>query len=205
MGGFVAADTATRAPAWLARLVLVSAAGISHAEMGARPQRVINRALALAAPLALRFQDVTIRRPGIRGGAFGGTFHRPLKIRPELLWEFLDRGIDPPGFLPALSALLGYDILDRLGDVAVPTLLIWGRDDQIVPARDAPGYRDRIPEAELVVFDECGHVPMAERPLRFNRVVERFMTSGSAAIAEAVDAAESEQRPLDRDGPFGGA
>ena len=186
MGGFVAAEAAIGRPAWLERLVLVSAAGISHAEMTGRPQRAVSALLAQAAPLALRLQDATIRRPGLRSGAFAGTFHKPLAIRPELLWEFLDRGIDPPGFLGALAGMLGYDILDRLEEVEAPTLLIWGRNDRIVPAVDAPGYQERISHAELVVFDECGHVPMAERPVRFNRVVERFIRTGSALEAPNV-------------------
>jgi pimeloyl-ACP methyl ester carboxylesterase len=76
--------------------------------------------------------------------------------------------------MPAVRALTGYDFLDRLERIAVPTLIVWGRDDQIVPARDAAGYHERIRESELAIFADCAHVPMAERPVRFNHLVERF-------------------------------
>ena len=79
-----------------------------------------------------------------------------------------------PGFVAAVSALTGYDLLDRLERIRVPTLIVWGNDDLVVPGR----RRGRVPGAdqgaELVVFADCGHVPMAERPARFNRLLARF-------------------------------
>jgi len=47
-----------------------------------------------------------------------------------------------------------------------------------VPVPAAFAYRRRIGDnAELEIFDRCGHVPQLERPTRFNRVVERFMAA----------------------------
>ena len=46
----------------------------------------------------------------------------------------------------------------------------------MVPVPAAVSYKKRIGEnAELVIFDRCGHVPQIERPVRFNRVLERFL------------------------------
>ena len=65
---------------------------------------------------------------------------------------------------------------DRLEEIGVPTLIVWGRNDRVVPVPAALSYRKRIGDnAELVIFDECGHVPQIERPVRFNRVLERFL------------------------------
>jgi pimeloyl-ACP methyl ester carboxylesterase len=61
--------------------------------------------------------------------------------------------------------------------------VIWGRDDLFVPASDAAGFTERIPGAELIVFDECGHMPMAERPVRFNRVLDRFAREREAELS----------------------
>ena len=47
-------------------------------------------------------------------------------------------------FVEALSSLAGYDFLDRLEEVEVPTLIVWGRQDHVVPPADALGYASRI-------------------------------------------------------------
>ena len=126
-------------------------------------------------PIAMQLNVGGLRRPGLRQMAFQGVFRHPQQIRRELLYEFSVNGLGKPAFLPAVGALTGYDILDRLEEIDEPTLLVWGRDDLVVPAADAPGYQERIRDSELVIFDECGHVPMAERPTRFNRLVGRFI------------------------------
>lgn len=183
MGGFISAEAAIRGPEWFERLVLVSSAGISHATMRREPALAGARAAVMANPL-LRALDVpSMRRPGLRRAAYKGIIHRPEILRPELLTELMGPSIGAPGYLPAVSALAGYDLLDRLERIRVPTLVIWGRDDLFVPASDAAGFMERIPDAELVVFDECGHMPMAERPVRFNRVLDRFAREREAELS----------------------
>lgn len=174
MGGFICAEVAVRDPMWVDRLVLVSAAGISHATMKRHPAEVSAPLGELIEPLSARLRDASMRWPRLRDIAFGNVFRHPRLIPRELLWEFWQGGTSSPGFMPAVRALAGYDFVDRLERIVVPTLIVWGRDDQIVPARDAAGYHERIRESELAIFGDCAHVPMAERPVRFNRLVERF-------------------------------
>lgn len=177
MGGFVAAEVAVGEPEWVDRLVLVSAAGISHATMRREPVLAGARLTALANPLLFRLDLPAMRRPGLRKLAFAGVMRHPERLRRELLVEFLAPALGAPGFLPATAALVGYDLLDRLARIRVPTLVVWGRDDLVVPARDAAGFVERIPDSRLEVFADCGHVPMAERPVRFNRLLTDFCAS----------------------------
>jgi pimeloyl-ACP methyl ester carboxylesterase len=174
MGGFICAEAAIGDPVWVERLVLVSAAGISHATMKRHPAEVSAPLGPLIEPLSARLRDASMRRPGLRDIAFGNVFRHPRLIPRELLWEFWQAGTGCPGFMPAVRALAGYDFRDRLERIAVPTLIVWGADDRIVPARDAVAYHERIRQSELAILADCAHVPMAERPLRFNRLVERF-------------------------------
>jgi pimeloyl-ACP methyl ester carboxylesterase len=175
MGGFISAEVATTGPDWTDHLVLVSAAGISHAKMRREPATVAARMVAATAPLVLRFNELGLRRPGVRKAAFQSVMRYPLKIRRELLYEFFVSTMGSPGFGPAMVSLTGYDFLHRLEEIDDPTLVIWGRDDLVVPASDAEGYEQRIAGSELHIFDETGHVPMAERPVRFNRLVGEFI------------------------------
>jgi pimeloyl-ACP methyl ester carboxylesterase len=175
MGGFICAEAAVDDPGWFERLVLVSAAGVSHARMRREPGEMAGRVAVAASPMVLRFQERGLRRTRIRYWAFRMLFHYPDRIRRELIWEFFKNGAGKPGFLPAMSALLGYDILDRLEDVEVPTLIVWGRNDRIVAPGDALEYGQRLRNSRTVIFDHTGHVPMAERPVRFNRILETFL------------------------------
>lgn len=174
MGGFIAAQVAVGEPSWVERLVLVSAAGISHASMRRQPVEVAARMTVAVNPLLLRIDMPSLKRPGLRKLAFGGIVRHPLALRRELLAEQLINGFAAPGVVPAAVALTGYDLLDRLGRIRVPTLIIWGRDDLVVPAADAAGFAARIADSRVVIFDDCGHVPMLERPVRFNRLLAEF-------------------------------
>lgn len=175
MGGFVAAEAVVREQGRFDRLVLVSAAGVSSAQLRKEPTEALGRVVAAAAPMGLRWQQRALLRPRLRRLAFQQIAHWPLRLRPELLWEQFVHGAAKPGFVPALTGLAGYDLLDRLEDVDLPTLVVWGRDDRIVPAEDAAGYARRLRNSRTVILADTGHVPMLERPVRFNRLLEAFL------------------------------
>ncbi len=175
MGGFIATEVAIAERERVSHLALVSAAGITWARARREPAAMIGRVGRAAAPLALRFQMSGIRRPGIRRRAFGGVFHDPEGLRRELLWENVVPALQSPGYYDAMTTLVGYDVRDRLEEIEDPTLIVWGRNDRVVPVPAALAYRRRIGHAELHIFDATGHVPMMERPVRFNRLLEDFL------------------------------
>jgi pimeloyl-ACP methyl ester carboxylesterase len=181
MGGLIAAEATLLHPGLIERLAMAAPVGISIAsvELGAATRMA--RTLAMLAPFGFRLRKASLTRMGLRGAAFGGVFAHPEQLRGELLWEHYfgaiggERRVTPPGFMPAVRAVSGYDIRERLAHIAAPTLLVWGRDDKLVPPQDAPEFARRIDGSTLEVFGDCGHLPMLERPLRFNRVLERFL------------------------------
>ena len=175
MGGFISAEVVVSQPTRARKLVLVSAAGVSHARMYKRPAETMARMARAAAPLAFRYRERALRRPGLRRRALANLFYKPLELRQELIKEFLDPGIGAPGFVAALSALSGYDILDRLEEVEIPALIVWGRNDYVVPPRDAYGFAERLRNSRVEIYDRCGHLAMAERPVRFNRELDEFL------------------------------
>ena len=88
------------------------------------------------------------------------------------------RATSPEG---AAAALRGRaerpDYVDMLARVAVPTLVVVGRDDEFTPIGDARLLHDRIPDAGLVIVDEAAHLPNLERPTEFNRALQQFLDS----------------------------
>jgi pimeloyl-ACP methyl ester carboxylesterase len=67
------------------------------------------------------------------------------------------------------------DFSDQLSALTMPTLLVHGAHDRAVPVAWAHKARDRIPDCELRVLSECGHLPPREHPEDFARAVERFL------------------------------
>ncbi|MGH9761068.1 MAG: alpha/beta fold hydrolase, partial [Blastocatellia bacterium] len=56
-----------------------------------------------------------------------------------------------------------------------PTLVVWGRQDMLVPLATGERYRKSIAGSELLVLDKCGHVPMLEKPQEFNSALMKFL------------------------------
>lgn len=64
---------------------------------------------------------------------------------------------------------------DRLGEIKKPTLIIWGKQDGLLPVSDATVFNKGITGSELVIFDNCGHVPQFEKAVDFNKKVLEFL------------------------------
>jgi len=63
---------------------------------------------------------------------------------------------------------------DQIGDIACPTLLIWGKQDIVTPPSAAQGFLDLMPDARVVWVDRCGHTPMLEAPDTFAEALTAF-------------------------------
>jgi pimeloyl-ACP methyl ester carboxylesterase len=175
MGGFIAAELSIASRPLVSKLCLVSAAGVSHSRMHVAPAATAARMGAALSPLAFRYHERALRRPGLRHRVLRNLFYKPAALRQELIWEFVHTGLTSPALVSAVRGLANYDILDRLEEVDDPVLIVWGRNDMVVPPADGLAFAEALPNSRLEVFDRCGHIPMAERPVRFNRVLERFL------------------------------
>ena len=69
-----------------------------------------------------------------------------------------------------------YDVRARLGEIRVPALVVAGRHDWVTPVGESEQIAERIPDAELVVFEESGHMPFIEEQTAFIDTVKRFVT-----------------------------
>ncbi len=64
---------------------------------------------------------------------------------------------------------------DHLNEIKQPTLIIWGKQDGLLPLADATTFNKGIAGSELVIFDACGHVPQFEKAEDFNKTVLAFL------------------------------
>ena len=63
----------------------------------------------------------------------------------------------------------------RAHRITMPTLLLWGDSDGIVPPAYGPAFRQLLPNATLQVIDQCGHIPQIERPEAFFNAITAFL------------------------------
>jgi pimeloyl-ACP methyl ester carboxylesterase len=180
MGAFISAELAISFPTRIDRLVLVDAAGISTDSYVQAPLKTGARIWAAIAARAATNSATVITRPRLRRLALQGIVRYPEKISAPLVWELV-QGANTEGFLPAFDTLLGYSIRDRLPRIEVPTLIVWGENDILVPVGDAERYQDLIGDnARTEIFEDTGHMPMIERPTRFNQLLAGFLAHEGA-------------------------
>jgi pimeloyl-ACP methyl ester carboxylesterase len=182
MGGFIGCELAVQHPEVVERLVLVSAAGISSEQLHRRPLLTGARMGMMVAEWVGSRADRLARRPRARALLTGGVFRHPVRLPAPLVAEQM-RGSGTPGFLDAFDALMSYRIRDRLGAIAVPTLVVWGSGDRLVPLKDADEFARLIPNAEKVVFEDTGHTPQIERPAAFNEALRAFVAEETPALS----------------------
>ena len=84
------------------------------------------------------------------------------------------REFHPRGFRLMARSLAETDTTDLLPNIDVPTLLLWGDGDRRSPLDVAAAFEATVPDAELRVIENAGHVSNMERPEQFNGYVRRF-------------------------------
>jgi pimeloyl-ACP methyl ester carboxylesterase len=178
MGGFAGTEAVIERPSRFERLVLVSAAGISFAEAKDRETAAFVRSVGAAAgAIAIGKPSVgLLTRPLSKRIGFGRLVHYPTRLRAELLWEQIYPGLGAPGFAAAARTISGYDTRHRLPEIEIPTMVVWGLKDRIVPVEAAIGYHRLIDGSRLEIFERTGHLPQLERPSRFNALLDEFLT-----------------------------
>ena len=150
-GASVALLTCLEAPGGVASLLL--SAGVAHPPRFFSLQRAIQGALP---------EGVLVRL--VQGSYSGGRAEYEAAAAEDF------RRCGKRTFLAALRELAGLDVRDRLGEIAVPTLVVCGERDR---ANQAPSRQiaDAIPGAELRIVPEAVHIWNLQQPDRFNETV----------------------------------
>ena len=106
------------------------------------------------------------------------TFYNPEIATKELVDEVYgivnDRNKAIRVVATAKSAVR-HNLGDKLHQIKAPTLLVWGREDNVTPAFVGEKFNELIENSKLIFVDECGHAPMMEKPEIFNDALENFL------------------------------
>lgn len=168
MGGYVAHEIMRQAPERVARLALL--------DTSARPDTPEQRS----------------RRQGLidlaKIGRFKGVTPRllPLLIHPDRQQDTalteavmaMAEHVGRDAFLRQQQAILGrIDSRPHLADYGVPTLVLVGREDALTPPDAAEEMAQIIPDATLVVIEDCGHLSTLERPEETTAAMHAWLTA----------------------------
>jgi len=166
MGGWVAAEIATVNASIFKKMVLIAPAGLKPEE-GEIWDYFANSAR----------------------GAFEQAFYNPAQASEYAQYygkawtpeeeEEVERNREMAARLLWKPYMRSHTLRALLRGVATPTLLVWGREDRIIPGNAAQLYQQAIQGSTTHTLDQCGHMPEVEKPAEFVHVVLDFLTAGS--------------------------
>lgn len=188
MGGAIATKAALVHPERVAGLVLVNSAGFGR-----------ELAWWLRLRTLVNIRPMGIPPPWLTQLGLRAIFEVPSRISDDVLEllmsveqdkesirtarRVLNIGVDWRGLKPVLLE----QIRDSAHQITAPTLIVWGKQDRVVPLRHAFTARKRIPNARIHLFEKCGHTPQLEYPAQFNALIQEFADeTDTAAVPEKI-------------------
>lgn len=164
LGGWVAAWTAIKYPNRVEKVVLADAAGLKPSEIDLKQIYGLNYSTRneVRQLVKLVFYNQAI-------------FGSPAFIEESMKVRVLANDGDTINSLIE-SIKRDEDFLDgQLNQIKKPTLIIWGKQDGLLKVADAERFNREIAGSQLIVFDQCGHVPQVEKAADFNAAVLKFL------------------------------
>jgi pimeloyl-ACP methyl ester carboxylesterase len=111
------------------------------------------------------------------------TFYNPEVASKALVDEVFDIINDRNKAIRVIAtakSAVRHNLGDKLHQITLPTLLIWGKQDQITPSFVGEKFSELLENSRLIFVEECGHAPMMEHPDTFNRHLESFLDEVTA-------------------------
>lgn len=148
------------------------------------PDRISGLVLSNTAPMLGAASDWLSRIDGIHNngmaafadGILPRWFGPDFLAKPEAqLWRTLLARMDEAGYIATCRAIAGTDVTDRLNEITQHTLVLAGKHDLATPPEMVDALAHVLPRADLVIFENTGHLPAIEAPAAFAGHLIRFI------------------------------
>lgn len=172
LGGYIAWATALEHPERVSRLILVDASGYPYKSSSVPLAFRIARTPVLASLLG------PVLPRSIVENSVANVYGDPTKVTPELVDRYYDlatRVGNRQALVQRFNQTQPGPLADRVVELKMPTLIIWGGKDYLIPLEQGKRFNREIAGSQLVVFPELGHVPQEEGPLQTVAVVKTFL------------------------------
>ena len=106
------------------------------------------------------------------------VFYSPDVATKDLVddvFEIVNNRLKALRIVKTAKSAVRHNLGDKLHGLNCPTLLIWGKEDEVTPSWVAKKFNELIPNSELHLLEECGHAPMMEKPEVFNSILHNFL------------------------------
>jgi pimeloyl-ACP methyl ester carboxylesterase len=172
-GGTVSLQTALQYPQRVQALVLVDAAVYAGGGGPAWIRPLLNT------PQMNHLGPLTARQIQARGKEFIElAWHDPTRVTQDI-FDGYQKPLQAENWDQALWQLTlasrESGLADNLGKIDTPALVITGADDRIVPTEQSVRLAQELPDADLLVIPQCGHLPQEECPVEFMQTVTEFL------------------------------
>ena len=171
LGGQIAWATALALPKRVVSLVLVDAAGYPL-----QPQSIPIGFRLARTPGLRRVMEFVLPR-GIVDSSLRNVYGDPSKVSSELVDRFYEltlRQGNRAALTIRMDQILSGDA-SQIKTLKVPTLILWGAKDRLIPLENARRFESDIANSKLVVFDNLGHVPQEEDAQATVKAVRQFL------------------------------
>lgn len=161
-GGWLAAELASFYPERIDHLVLLAAAGLRV------PNSPVADLFAMSPEqlFSICFQDLSHAMALMSQIDMSDPIkliladYRERTMLARLAWN--------PGYSPKLAR--------RLARVTAPSLVIWGKEDRLIPAAHGTAYQAALPNARLEIIEDCGHIPILEATETTIKLIQEFLS-----------------------------
>ncbi|EQA43439.1 alpha/beta hydrolase family protein [Leptospira broomii serovar Hurstbridge str. 5399] len=172
LGGSIAWYTALLHPIRFEKLILVDSSGYNYQ--------------STSVPLAFRIAKIPILRNiannvlprSIVASSVKNTYGNPSKVTEEQIDRYYDLALRE-GNRKALTERFKQmpmgEMENRIHELNIPTLILWGNLDRLIPPSNAERFHKDIAKSKLVIFNELGHIPQEEDPLNTVKAVKEFI------------------------------
>jgi pimeloyl-ACP methyl ester carboxylesterase len=173
MGGEIGLNFALQNPQRVAGLILIDSAGVNVPGSGSLAPGYLLLPVVGRVVTALALTSDRLVRQGLEKSFYDQTkvtnervayYYRPLQTRGGQL-----------AAVRARTQANKFPIEPELGRISVPTLIIWGAQDALIPLEAGYKINKLIKESRLVIFDSCGHLPQEEMPARVVDEITKFI------------------------------
>ena len=172
LGGYIAAQLAAEHRNLVDKLVLIDSSGM----------------LEEPTPLLLQYLEVATNpsKQAVRA-VFEQLVANPIRIPEALIDGFIYR-ITQPGSLHAFKSAfdnsvytkIGVGTLKRIGESRIPTMVMWGMQDNLIPLKYFRVFQEVMMDPEVVIVEDAGHAPFAEKPAIVSELLRKFLSKSSS-------------------------
>ncbi|MBK8519091.1 MAG: alpha/beta hydrolase [Saprospiraceae bacterium] len=172
LGGQIAWHYALMYPSKVEKLVLIDAAGLRFTS--SKPPLAFRLArIPILNQLLTKITPRSVVRKSIED-----VYSDKSLITDNLIDRYLELALrkgNRQAMVVRLTTTIDYNKIPDLQKMYMPTLILWGNDDKLIPVSSASEFSTLIPNDTMVIIPNCGHVPMEECPVKSLQALRSFL------------------------------